>query len=120
MSFMAKQTKKILRNIKKAEEIEKELVEPEKPKHKAWESYVLGAVICLSLFLLTAGWDVLNNVNRAMYITISLGLISMYAERKLESKWPKERLVWLSRGTAAFIIIAIGLFILAVYTDHFA
>ena len=117
---MAKQTKKILKNIKKAEELEKELSEPEKPKRRAWEGYVLGGVICLTLFLLTAGWEFLNAVNRAMYGSIAIALIMMYAERKLESEWPKSRLVWLSRGTAALIIAAIGLFIFAIYDEHIA
>ena len=115
---MAKQTKKIRRNIEATREIEEEMNAPEKPKYKAWENIVLVGIICLTLFLLTSGWQLLDNLNRVLYSVLLVALLMTYAQRRMNLT--ATQLKWMSRLTFALIFVSMALFAVAVYLEHFA
>ena len=119
---MARQTKRVRKNIHSAQELEEELNRSDSPQpqaHKPWENIVLIIVICLTLFLLTSGWELLSNLNRGMYSTLLVALIMMYAQRRA-TRLTAVQLKWLNRAIFFFIFLSLLLFALAVYFDHFA
>ena len=119
---MARQTKRVRKNIHSAQALEEELSHADAPQpqaHKPWENIVLVVVICLTLFLLTSGWEMLSNLNRGMYSTLLVALIMMYAQRRAK-RLTAVQLKWLNRTIFFFIFLSLVLFALAVYFDHFA
>lgn len=119
---MARQTKRVRKNMHSAQELEEELNRSDAPQpqaHKPWENIVLVIVICLTLFLLTSGWELLSNLNRGMYSTLLVALIMMYAQRRA-TRLTAVQLKWLNRAIFFFIFLSLILFALAVYFDHFA
>lgn len=97
-------------------------VQRPQPQRRPWENIILVIVICLTLFLLTSGWDVFDNWNRAMYTSLAAALIMMYAQRRAESsgKVPIKYQKWLARGVFVAISISIALFCCVLYIQHFA
>ena len=119
---MAKQTKRVRTNIHSAQELEEELARADAPQpqtHQPWENIVLIVVICMTLFLLTSGWELLSNLNRGMYSTLLVALIMMYAQRRAK-RLTAVQLKWLNRAIFFFIFISLILFALVVYFEHFA
>ncbi len=119
---MAKQTKRIKKNIETTQKLEEEMLQSSGPTttHKPWENLVLVAVICMTLFLLASSWDIMTNLNRGMYSTLAAALLLMYFQRRNESKFTPDQLKWLGRATFAFIAVSLVLFASAVYFEHFA
>ena len=119
---MARQTKRIKKNIQAAQELEEEMLHADAPRttHKPWENLVLVAVICMTLFLLASSWEIMTNLNRGMYGSLAIGLLLMYVQRRNAEKFTPAQTLWLNRGTFAFIILSLILFGCAVYFDHFA
>ena len=119
---MAKQTKRVRKNIHSSQELEEELARADAPQpqtHKPWENIVLIVVICMTLFLLTSGWELLSNLNRGMYSTLLVALIMMYVQRRAK-RLTAVQLKWLNRAIFFFIFISLILFALVVYFEHFA
>lgn len=119
---MAKQMKRVRKNIHSAQELEEELTRSDTPQpqaHKPWENIVLIVVICMTLFLLTSGWELLSNLNRAMYSSLLVALLMMYAQRNA-TRLSAALLKWLNRGVFFFILLSLVLFALVVYFEHFA
>ncbi len=91
----------------------------EKPlerQYKPWENVLLVGVICLTLFLLTSGWDYFDAVNKGMYSILLVALLLMYAQRRM--KMTPTRETWIRRGIFAAIALALLLFAYAVYMQY--
>ena len=117
---MAKQSKRIRKNIHAAHEIEEEDKLPEAPKPRPWENIILVVVICLTLFLLASGWDMMDAWNRGMYASLSAALILMYVQRKHADKLSEAIRPWLNRGIFVFISLSLCLLGIVIYLQHFA
>ncbi len=119
---MARQTKRIKKNIESTQKLEEEMLQDSAPRatHKPWENLVLVAVICMTLFLLASSWDIMTNLNRGMYSTLAAALLLMYFQRRNEEKFTPKQLQWIGRATFGFIAISLILFASAVYFEHFA
>ena len=116
---MARQTKRIRKNIQTAQELEEELNEkPQGRQYKSWEHILLVGIICLTMFLLSAGWSYFNNVNKAMYSLLLVALLLMYVQRRRSLSAAMQ--VWVGRGVFATITVALILFAYAVYLEHVA
>ena len=114
---MAKQTKRIRKNIRTTQELEEALEEkPLGREHKPWENVVLVGVICLTMFLLASGWNYFDTVNKAMYSVLLVALLLMYAQRRV--KLTPARDTWIRRGIFAAIALALVLFAYAVYMQY--
>ena len=101
--ILARQTKRIRKNIHTAQELEEALEEkPQGRVYKPWENIVLVGVICLTMFLLASGW--------------LLALLLMYAQRRM--KMTPTRETWIRRGIFAAIALALVLFAYAVYLQY--
>lgn len=84
--LMAKQSKKIKKNINTPKEEDLTLEpEVERREQKPWERILLIAVICITLFLLSSGWDVFDNLSRGMYGMLLVSLLLMYAQRTIDA-----------------------------------
>ncbi len=116
---MARQTKRIRKNIQTAQVIEKELTEkPQEKRYKPWENIVLVGVICLTLFLLTSGWDFLDTVNKGMYSILLVALLLMYAQRRLTLSVAQQ--TWIRRVIFGAIMVSLVLFAYGVYLQYLA
>lgn len=117
---MAKQTKRIQKNILKTQQLEKEAQENPAPQHRPWETIILVAMICLTLIMLTAGWEVLDVFDRGMYASLCVALIAMYVQRRYGDRMTPTQLTWLSRLIFLFISVSLCLFGCVIYFNHFA
>ena len=117
---MAKQSKRILKNIHAAQELAEEEKLPEAPKPRPWENIILVVVICLTLFLLASGWDLMDAWNRGMYASLAAALILMYVQRKHAAKISASVAPWINRGIFLFISLSLCLFGIVIYLHHFS
>lgn len=104
-------------NAEKDEDyLKEEEIEPE--KRKPWENILLIAVLCLTLFILSAGWNELSILNRSMYATLAVALCLMYGQRK----WTltAKKLLLLNRLIFIFVGISLLLFAIGMYYEYFA
>lgn len=114
---MARQTKRIRKNIQTTQELEEALEEkPQGREYKPWENIVLVGVICLTMFLLSSGWSYFDTTNKAMYSLLLVALLLMYAQRRM--KMTPTRETWLRRGIFTSIALALVLFAYAVYLQY--
>ncbi|MBR5909875.1 MAG: hypothetical protein IKZ66_07910 [Schwartzia sp.] len=114
---MARQTKRIRKNIQTAQELDEILDgKPEQRQHKPWENIVLVGVICLTMFLLSSGWNYFDAVNKGMYSLLLVALLLMYAQRRMDMTPTRE--TWIRRGIFAAISLALVLFAYAVYLQY--
>ena len=110
---MARQTKRIRKNIQTTQELEEALEEkPQGREYKPWENIVLVGIICLTMFLLSSGWSYFDTTNKAMYSLLLVALLLMYAQRRMK------RETWIRRGIFAAIALALVLFAYAVYMQY--
>ena len=73
---MARQTKRIRKNIQTTQELEEALEEKTQGReYKPWENIVLVGIICLTMFLLASGWDYFDTTNKAMYSLLLVALL---------------------------------------------
>ena len=89
---------------------------PQEREYKPWENIVLVGIICLTLFLLTSGWDYFDAVNKGMYSLLLVALLLMYAQRRMTMTPTRE--TWIRRGIFAAIALALVLFAYAVYMQY--
>ena len=89
---------------------------PQGREHKPWENILLVGVICLTLFLLSSGWNYFDTVNKAMYSILLVALLLMYAQRRMDMTPARE--TWIRRGIFAAIALALVLFAYAVYLQY--
>ena len=120
--FMAKQSKKIMNKLQAQKEAELEemqqVIEAHKPQHKPWEKIMLVGVICITLFLLSAGWDEFDNLNRGMYSALLVSLLLMYAQRTIDQS--KEKIIgYINKAAFVSIAISIALFAFVVFYRYF-
>ena len=102
---MARQTKRIRKNIQTTQELEEALEEkPQGREYKPWENIVLVGIICLTMFLLSSGWSYFDTTNKAMYSLLLVALLLMYAQRRM--KMTPTRETWIRRGIFAAIALA--------------
>ncbi len=115
--ILARQTKRIRKNIQTAQELEEALEEkPQGRVYKPWENIVLVGIICLTMFLLASGWNYFDTVNKGMYSLLLIALLLMYAQRRMEMTPTRE--TWIRRGIFAAIALALVLFAYAVYMQY--
>ena len=114
---MARQTKRIRKNIQTTQEMDEILDgKPEQRQHKPWENIVLVGIICLTMFLLSSGWNYFDSVNKGMYSLLLVALLLMYAQRRMDMTPTRE--TWIRRGIFAAIALALVLFAYAVYLQY--
>lgn len=115
--ILARQTKRIRKNIQAAHELEEALEEKTQGReYKPWENIVLVGIICLTMFLLASGWNYFDTVNKAMYSILLVALLLMYAQRRMKMTLTRE--TWIRRGIFAAIALALVLFAYAVYLQY--
>lgn len=120
--FMAKQSKKIMNKLQaqKAEELAEiqQAIDAQKPQQKPWERIMLVAVICITLFLLSAGWNEFDNLNRGMYISLLISLVLMYAQRTMDQT--KVKIIgYINKAAFVSIGLSIVLFGFVVFSKYF-
>ena len=115
--ILARQTKRIRKNIQTVQQMDEILDgKPEGRQYKPWENIVLVGVICLTMFLLSSGWNYFDTVNKAMYSLLLVALLLMYAQRRVTMTPMRE--TWIRRGIFAAISLALVLFAYAVYMQY--
>lgn len=119
---MAKQSKKILNKLhaQKEEELAEiqQAIDAQKPQHKPWEKMMLVAVICITLFLLSAGWNEFDNLNRGMYSALLVSLLLMYAQRTIDQSKTK-MISYINKAAFVSIGISIALFAFVIFFRYF-
>ena len=109
---MAKQYKKLQNKIHpKAKE------EPVR-KEKIGKDYFLLVMIGLTLVILTLGWSHLDDLNRAMYVLLTVSLSLTYARR--HANLTDNQKIYVDRASFASIGLAVALFLFIAYEQYFA
>lgn len=111
---MARQYKKILKKIKPKE---KKSNTPKK-NEKSWSYYLMAAFFALTGVVMVLGWDNFTNINRALYVFLTITLGINFARRTYELTPAQD--LWAERTSYATIAIATVLFGLNIYTQHFS
>lgn len=116
---MAKQSKKIMKKITTPKEEELDAVqEVQTREEKPWERLLLVAVICITLFLLSAGWNEFDNLNRGMYGMLLVSLLLMYAQRAV-SKTKVDLISKINKAAFFSIGCSIVLFGCVIFSRYF-
>ena len=92
---------------------------PEKPPEKVGKDYWLLAILFLTTFFLGFSWFEFDNINRALYISLIVSLISAYIRRHATTLSDKQTLIVEQVGFWS-MIAAITLFIVKVYQKFIA
>ena len=109
---MARQYKKILKKIKPKE---KKVDTPQK-KEKSWSDYLLPAFLALTGVVLILGWNSFTNLNRALYIflTLTLGITFVRKNYNLDATQDK----WAERAGYVSMAVATVLFGIHFYYQY--
>ena len=111
---MARQYKKILKKIKPKEK--KSDVKKKNEKH--WFDYLLPAFLALTVVVMILGWESFTNINRALYVFLTLTL-GIHFARKNYNLNPTQDL-WAERASYVTMAIATVLFGANIYVQHFS
>ena len=109
---MARQYKKILKKIKPKEK----KVESSQKKEKSWTDYLLPAFLALTAVVMFLGWDSFTNLNRALYVflTLTLGITFVRKNYNLDATQDK----WAERAGYVSMAIATILFGIHFYVQY--
>lgn len=80
---------------------------------KAGKDYLLIAVFCFTIVITVAGWDKLDNMNRAMYLFLILSLGLTYTSR--HAKVSDNIRAYLNSASLGAIGLAIATFVITLY-----
>ena len=109
---MARQYKKILKKIKPKE---KKVDAPQK-KEKSWSDYLLPAFLALTAVVLFLGWESFTNLNRALYIFLTLTLGITYVRKNYNLGATQDK--WAERAGYASMAVATVLFGIHFYVQY--
>ena len=111
---MARQYKKILKKIKPKE---KKSDPPEK-NDRSWSYYLMAAFFALTGVVMVLGWESFTNINRALYVFLTLTLGINFARRTYNLNPTQD--LWAERTSYATMAVATILFGLNIYFQHFS
>lgn len=109
---MANQYKKLQKKL-----YEKNKPDDKKKEPKVGKDYPILILIGLTIFVCFLGWGNFDNMNRAMYVLLTVSLILTYVRR--HAKLPETRAIYVERASAASIGLAIALFFIVLYYQFF-
>ena len=113
MIFLARIQKKIRKNLKpKTQESA-----TTKPKEKAGKDYLLIAVITFTVLVMIVGWSTFTNMNRALYLLLTLSLSLTYVRRHFNLTDVQE--LWVDRGSLFSMVAALIVFAIIMYNQVF-
>ena len=116
---MAKQTKKLRKNIKARAKAAAPPSSETKPQGKVvGKDYFLIGILFFTAVVLIIGWEQFSVVNRAMYILLGTSLGITYIRRHKEFTEQQGRIM--DRIGYVAIGIAAGLFLLSIFQQYFA
>lgn len=104
---MAKMLKKL-----QQKSVPKKTVRPERPTGKG---YMILGIIVFTTTLTIAGWEVLDAVNRAMYVLLTISLLLTYTSRYQGYRLSEAQHMIVSRVSLATIGLAAALFFVELY-----
>ena len=107
---MARQYKKILKKIQPKKS------KVDKPEEKPSKDYLLVAVLALTIVFMVIGWSNFTNINRGLYLALTVSLSSTYIRRhyKLNPTYD----MWVERAGYVGMALAIVLFIAVIVTQY--
>lgn len=109
---MANQYKKLQKKL-----YEKNKPDDKKKEPKIGKDYPILILIGLTIFVCFLGWGNFDNMNRAMYVLLTVSLILTYVRR--HAKLSETRTIYVERASAASIGLAIALFFIVLYYQFF-
>lgn len=109
---MARQYKKILKKIKPKED------KPKEKPEKVGKDYILIIVFSITFFFMVIGWSYFEPLNRGLYLALTVALGTTYLRRHL--KLSEKQNFWVEKISQISIGIAIVLFAILAYYQHFA
>ena len=109
---MANQYKKLQKKL-----YEKNKPDDKKKEPKVGKDYPILILIGLTNFVCFLGWGNFDNMNRAMYVLLTVSLILTYVRR--HAKLSETRAIYVKRASAASIGLAIALFFIVLYYQFF-
>ena len=109
---MANQYKKLQKKL-----YEKNKPDDKKKEPKVGKDYPILILIGLTIFVCFLGWGNFDNMNRAMYVLLTVSLILTYVSR--HAKLSETRAIYVERASAASIGLAIALFFIVLYYQFF-
>lgn len=111
---MAKQLKKIRRNLKpqtSSKSTEK------RPVKKGKDTFLL-IMLALTLFIAIIGWQEMTWLNRSMYGSLAASLLLIYGYK--QGNFGEKEKLWMTRASMFFIIVSFALFAAICYFQYFA
>ncbi|MBQ9441683.1 MAG: hypothetical protein IJU55_01540 [Selenomonadaceae bacterium] len=109
---MARQYKKILKKV----QVKEKKSEPPKKKEKSWFDYLLPAFLALTAVVLFLGWESFTNLNRALYIFLTLTLGITYVRKNYNLDATQDK--WAERAGYASMAVATVLFGIHFYVQY--
>ena len=111
---MARQYKKILKKIQP-----KEPQKPTRPKpEKGKKDYILIIVLVVTILFMLIGWSYFSNLNRGLYAALTASLLTTYIRRHVDLTDKQD--YWVEKASQVSMGIAIVLFGIVAYQQHFA
>lgn len=109
---MAKQYKKLKQKIHPKKK------ESSAPKEKPGKDYILLVMIFFTLVIMLIGWAQFSDMNRALYVFLTLSLTLTYARR--HARMTDTQRIFVERAGWASIGIATAIFIILCYYQYIA
>ena len=111
---MAKQLKKIRRNLKpQAGGTNTEKL----PEKKGKDTFLL-IMIALTFFIAFIGWSEMTWLNRSMYGSLAASLLLIYGYK--QGNFGEKEKLWMTRASMFFIALSFALFAAICYYQYFA
>ena len=111
---MARQYKKILKKIQPKEQPKSNRPKPEKGK----KDYILIIVLVVTILFMLIGWSYFSNLNRGLYAALTMSLLTTYIRRHADLTDKQD--YWVEKASQVPMGIAIVLFGIVAYQQHFA
>ena len=111
---MSKQYRKLQNKIYNKPDKDKRARE----KEKLGRDYLLIGVLIFTFIVTIAGWTHFDNMNRAMYVLLTVSLGLTYARRHAKIK--EEYRIYLDRASVASMGLAVAMFLIVLYYQYIA
>ena len=112
---MARQSKKIAKKIQPKKKVEPENKKPDK---KVGKDYFLIVIMMVTIVFMILGWPYFEPLNRGLYVTLTLALVTTYIRR--HAKLTEKQDYWVEKVSQVSIGISIVFFAILAYYQHFA
>lgn len=109
---MARLSKKILKKIQPKE------TKPKEKPEKVGKDYLLIIILSLTIVFTLVGWPYFDNINRGLYVALTLALLTTYIRR--HAKLSEKQNYWMEKASQVSIGAAIALFAVLAYYQHFS